>query len=191
MFQGFTNSFRWRAGTVSDCRLMPRIAFTAKRATSKIRVRISIGSCPKAAAVRLTTGCKMAGNLEHPVVQRLPALRLIYGISVFFSIFKSCFVSIIIFLIKARFPILMYQHSPLKQTTRFSKKKLNVIFSDRFKFFFVFFYFLVYSNSQANQCKTVDKGLVELSPAGETPTSILRLSVPYNEYLNTCMYVDI
>src|SRR5437588_13105459 len=59
--RAFTNSSRARA-VKRDSRSTPRIASTARRATSRTRPRTSTGSPPKAAEAPITRTCKWLGG---------------------------------------------------------------------------------------------------------------------------------
>src|SRR5437763_6645679 len=59
--QAFTNLSRARAVSRS-CRSTPRIASTARHATSRTRPRTSTGSLPKAAEAPITRTCKLAAG---------------------------------------------------------------------------------------------------------------------------------
>src|SRR6185369_10636991 len=69
--QAFTNL--WTATTVNrGCRSTPRIASTARRATSRTRPRTSTGSHPKAAEAPITRTCKLLSGAAVAALALVP-----------------------------------------------------------------------------------------------------------------------
>src|SRR3569623_1852209 len=63
--RAFTRLSVWKRA-IRACRSTRKIASTARRATSRTRRRISIGSCPKVAAAPIIPTCKGLRSMLYP-----------------------------------------------------------------------------------------------------------------------------